>query len=264
MSARSGAVPAILAVLYDALVDLLLGSRCAVCGRGGRPLCHPCAAERPRGAHIAWPDPTPDGLALPVAAAAYEGAAKALVLAHKEQQVLALATPLGDLLADAVRELGTVALSGRDPPFDRLVLVPVPSRPAVVRARGHDPLLRVTRRAAGRLRRPDVRGTDPWGRPVVVTVRRLLRANGRVRDQAGLSAVERAANLRGAFSCRVPARPDDPPVVVVDDVLTTGATAREAQRALEAAGHVVLGIATVAATRRRHPDRVHSPKGGAG
>ncbi len=262
MPAPSG----LLAALYDALVDLLLGSRCAVCGRGGRPLCHPCAADLPRGAHIAWPDPTPDGLALPVAAAAYEGAVKALVLAHKEQQVLALATPLAGLLAEAVRELCAVgrqvALTGRDPPLDRLVLVPVPSRPAVVRARGHDPLLRVSRRAAGRLRRTDPSGA---GRalPRRVTVRRLLRARGRVRDQAGLTAVERAANLRDAFCCRALARPGDPPVVVVDDVLTTGATAREAQRALEAAGHVVLGIATVAATRRRHPARVHGPKGGA-
>jgi predicted amidophosphoribosyltransferase len=257
---------AVLAVLYDALVDLLLGSRCAVCGRGGRPLCHACAADLPRGAHIAWPDPTPDGLALPVAAAAYEGAVKALVLAHKEQQVLALATPLAGLLADAVRELCTLALSGRDPPFDRVALVPVPSRPAVVRARGHDPLLRVTRRAAGRLRRQPADGpgrTDPAGLPVV-TVRRLLQARGRVRDQAGLTAVERAANLRDAFSCRGPARAGDPPVVVVDDVLTTGATAREAQRALEAAGHVVLGSATVAATRRRHSTGRPSPNGEAG
>jgi predicted amidophosphoribosyltransferase len=254
------------AVLYDALVDLLLGCCCAVCGRGGRPLCRSCAAALPQGAHIAWPDPTPDGLALPVAAAAYEGAVKALVLAHKEQQVLALATPLADLLAAAVRELCTLALSGRDPPLDRVALVPVPSRPAVVRARGHDPLLRVTRRTAGRLRRDASSGTggaDAAEVPVV-TVRRMLRARGRVRDQAGLTAVERAANLRDAFTCRGPARPHDPPVVVVDDVLTTGATTREAQRALESAGHVVLGIATVAATRRRHPDRVHSPKGGAG
>jgi predicted amidophosphoribosyltransferase len=234
--------------MYDALVDLLLGSRCAVCGHGGRPLCRACRAALAGEPQAAWPDPTPPGLALPVAAARYEAAVKALVLAHKEQQVLALAAPLAGLLADAVRELLARTGPARDPPAPPgppVALVPVPSRPSVVRARGHDPLLRVTRRAAAELRRGDG--------PAVV--RRLLRARGRVRDQAGLSAVDRAANLRGAFACRSPARTGDPPVVVVDDVLTTGATAREAQRALEEAGHLVLGIAVVAATRRRRPSR---------
>ena len=234
--------------MYDALVDLLLGSRCAVCGRGGRPLCRVCRDDLPREPQVVWPDPTPPGLALPVAAARYEGAVKAMVLAHKERQVLALAAPLGDLMADAVRELLVQAGPARDPPArpgPLVGLVPVPSRPAVVRARGHDPLLRVGRRAAALLR----------GDQQPVVVRRLLRARGRVRDQAGLNASERAANLLGAFVCPRPARSGDPPVVVVDDVLTTGATAREAQRALEAAGHVVLGIAAVAATRRRHPSR---------
>jgi predicted amidophosphoribosyltransferase len=234
--------------MYDALVDLLLGSRCAVCGRGGRPLCRGCRDDLPCEPQVAWPDPTPHGLALPVAAARYEAAVKALVLAHKEQQVLALATPLAGLLAEAVRELLVHTGAARDPPAapgPPVALVPVASRPSVVRARGHDPLLRVARRAAAALRGDDL--------PAVV--RRLLRARGRVRDQAGLSAAERAANLGGAFACPRPARCGDPPVVVVDDVLTTGATAREAQRALEEAGHHVLGIATVAATRRLHPSR---------
>jgi predicted amidophosphoribosyltransferase len=95
--------------------------------------------------------------------------------------------------------------------------------------------------AAGRLRRT---GTD-------VVVARLLAPAVRLADQAGLTAGQRAANLAGALRCRTPAGPRPPWSVVVDDVLTTGATAREAQRALESAGHRVAGIATVAATRRR-------------
>lgn len=222
--------------MYDALVDLLLGSACAVCGRGGRPLCRPCRDALPSGGRPAWPTPCPAGLATPVACGDYDGALKALVNAHKEHQVLALAAPLGDLLAGAVRELLHGSAAGGP-----VALVPVPSRAAVVRARGHDPLLRVTRRAAGRLR----------AEAVPARVRRPLRTRRVVDDQAGLSAEARAANLAGAFECRHPASGGDPPVVVVDDVLTTGATAREAQRALEEAGFAVLGVATVAATRRR-------------
>jgi predicted amidophosphoribosyltransferase len=118
-------------------------------------------------------------------------------------------------------------------------------------------MLRVARRAAARLRRD--------GLPVVVA--RPLRARARVRDQSGLGAEERRANLQGAFVCRRRAAPGERPVLVVDDVLTTGATAREAQRALEDAGHRVVGIATVAATRRRSglhgdPSLPLSPVGG--
>ena len=83
-------------------------------------------------------------------------------------------------------------------------------------------------------------------------------------DQAGLGAAERAANLAGSMCCPSAAcagSPATPPaaVVVCDDVLTTGATAREAQRALEAAGLGVAGIATVAATRRRLAAGVAEP-----
>ena len=224
--------------MYDAVADLLLGGACAACGHPGRPLCRACRVELPRQAVLAWPTPTPAGLALPMAAGAYDGTLKALVNAHKEHRVLALSQPLGDVLAAVV-----AGLLAEAPPTTRgasVAVVPVPSRPSVVRRRGHDPMLRVARRAASRLRRDGV--------PVVVA--RPLRTRTRVRDQAGLGAGDRRANLDGAFDSRRPAGPAARPVVVVDDVLTTGSTAREAQRALEAAGHTVLGIATVAATRR--------------
>jgi predicted amidophosphoribosyltransferase len=86
---------------------------------------------------------------------------------------------------------------------------------------------------------------------------RLLVSRGAVADQAGLDAPARAANLAGSMFCptarlrRVAGRRLH--VVVCDDVMTTGATAREAQRALQAVGLGVAGIATVAATRLRRP-----------
>lgn len=181
------------------------------------------------------------GLATPVAAGEYAGVLEALVNAHKEQQVFSLARPLGAVLAGSVRHLLEIEELPRGP----VLLVPVPSRRSTVRRRGHDPLLRTSRHAAARLRRT---GVD-------ALVAGLLRPTRRVRDQAGLGAGDRAANLAGAFCCSRTPSGSEAPVVIVDDVITTGATAREAQRALEASGRRVLGVATVAATRRRFPDR---------
>lgn len=214
----------------DAWLDLFTGSECAACGRPGRALCPDCARDLRASPRVAWPTPTPPGLARPVAAAVYDGMVRRLVLAHKEHARWALARPLGELLAEAV--------AGAARPGARVAVVPVPSAPSVVRARGHDPLVRTARQAAASLRR----------RGVQATVVRALRVSSRPQDQAGLGAQARAANLAGRFAARMPGRGRE--VVVVDDVLTTGATAREAQRALEAAGWSVAGIAVVAATRR--------------
>lgn len=237
--------------LADAAVDLLLGSRCVGCDRPGRLLCPACAASLQEPARPAWPTPVPAGMVTPWTVADYADAARALVLGHKERAMHGLRGPLSDLLARAV--LG--ALDDAGAPGVPVVLVPVPSRPATVRARGHDPTWTITRGAATRLRR---QGYDV--RPL-----RMLRLRARVVDQAGLDAAQRAANLAGSMWCpsrslrRVARRSarrrtDDPPralMVVCDDVLTTGATAREAQRALEASGLSVLAVATSTATRKR-------------
>jgi predicted amidophosphoribosyltransferase len=181
------------------------------------------------------PSPVPDGLVAAFSAAEYAGVPRALVLAHKERGVLPLARPLGELLAVAVR----AAAPGPRP----VLLVPVVSRPAAIRERGHDPMRAITAHAARLV---------PGAR-----MARLLRSRGEVADQAGLDAAGRAANLAGSLWCpsagllRVAG--DAARVVICDDVLTTGSTAREAQRALEAAGVHVAAIATVAATRRTHP-----------
>jgi predicted amidophosphoribosyltransferase len=221
----------------DVFADLVLGGACLGCERPGRPLCPTCAATLPTSAHPTWPCPAPAGMVTPWSAAAYDGLTRSMVVAHKERRVLALRRPLAGMLAAAV-----AAAAPRGFP---VVLVPVPSRPGAARARGHDPTDALTREAARLLRR---QGYDAWRA-------RLLVSRGAVADQAGLDATVRAANLAGSMFCptarlrRVAGRRVD--VVVCDDVLTTGATAREAQRALEAVGLRVTGVATVAATRLR-------------
>ena len=227
--------------LLDAWVDLVHGSGCVGCGRPGRSWCRECADAMPLQAASVRPTPCPPGLATCFAAGEYAGWLRTMLLAHKEHGVLALARPLGALLAESVW-----CAAGPEAP---VVLVPVPSRAAVVRSRGHDPLLRLTRVAARRLR---ARGTT-------ASVHRLLRPRGAVRDQAGLSSGERLRNLAGTMAVapapRIALARSDRALhlVVCDDVLTTGATAREAQRALEEAGLRVRAVATVAATRRRLP-----------
>ncbi len=215
--------------LLAAAADLVLPRHCAGCRRPGALLCPRCraalAAVRPRQAR---PDPCPAGLPATVAAAAYDDRVAGLLVAHKERGQLALTPVLGALLRGAVDLLAPAGA----------VLVPVPSSAAAVRARGHDHAWRLARAAARRDRLP---------------VLAALRATRPVADQAGLDAAARAANLRGALAARRPL--PGLTVVVVDDVLTTGATLVEATRALRAAGADVLGAAVLAAVgrRARHP-----------
>jgi predicted amidophosphoribosyltransferase len=220
--------------LLDALLDLVLPQSCAGCGRAGSRWCRPCAgalaeaARAPLG--LAAPDPVPPGFPDATAAAAYDGPVRGALLAHKERGRLGLVRPLSAALAGAVRVL--------DPPAG-VLLVPVPSDPGTVRARGHDHARRLARSTARRLRRC---GIAARAAPVLVPGRAVA-------DQAGLDARARADNLAGALRCRH--RLDGRVVVVVDDVVTSGATLAEATRALTAAGARVLGAATVAATLRR-------------
>lgn len=240
-----------MAGVLDAALDLFLGSGCVGCALPGRMLCRACRVALSVRAAPAWPTPVPPGLVTPWATEDYAGAVKELVVGHKDRGQWGHRRVLGGLLGTAVRA-ATEALDPRVP----LLLVPVPSRPGAARQRGYDATGALVRTAAASLRRE---------RPVAVAA--LLVSRGAA-DQAGLDARGRAANVAGSMHCpadrlrRVARRHPTAYVVVCDDVLTTGATAREAQRALGAVGLPPVAVAAVAATRRTGPAVGREPRRG--
>ncbi len=176
-AARAGGITGMRGELWDGALDLVLGGCCVGCGRPGRALCAACRATLPTTGRPAWPTPVPAGLAPPWACDEYAGTTRAMILAHKEHRVLALRTPLSRLLAAAV--VPALAAAG---PGDAVVLVPVPSRPATVRARGHDPMAAVTAAAARLLR---AAGHDALAVPLLRTRPGAARPGGPRRGGAG-------------------------------------------------------------------------------
>jgi predicted amidophosphoribosyltransferase len=174
------------------------------------------------------------GLPVVHAAAPYEDRVRAALLAHKERGALALAAPLGTALAGAVRagmreSTGAVRAGMREEAGavpECVLLVPVPSARRAVRARGHDPARRIALAAAGELRRTGTRAR----------VAAVLRQRRAVADQSGLTSRQRLDNLSGALEvadggARLLAAGR---VVLVDDLMTTGASLTEAARAVRA------------------------------
>ena len=204
------------AALLDAWA-LVMPVECAGCGAPDRSLCDACV-----GSLIPLPTTrsTPHGLRV-VTALRYEGVVRSVILALKEQHRTDAAGALAPSFAAAVGRM--LPLAGG------VELVPVPTSRAAYRRRGYDPVALLVRRS---------------GHPRS----EVLRATRRTASQKTLGLAERARNLSGAFAAKGDLTSRS--FVLVDDVMTTGATLDEAARALSAAGGRVLGAATLAFTPR--------------
>lgn len=120
-------------------------------------------------------------------------------------------------------------------PASNIALVPVPSSAEAFRVRGFAPANEVAKALACALRLS--------GAPVRVI--RLLKRSRAVSDQATLATEARWQNQIESMAAR---HDFDGQVILVDDIVTTGATLVEAKRAVEAAGAQVIGFCTLAET----------------
>jgi len=154
----------------------------------------------------------------------YDDVIREALHAFKFRGKRALAAPLGDLLA----EIGRASLPILDPDL----LVPVPLHPRRERERGFNQAALLARRL-GRAWRLPVR-TDVIARTVATT------------SQSRLTALERRANVRGAFSLRRPEIIAGRHVIVIDDIMTTGSTVGACAASLREGGAATVGVLTVA------------------
>lgn len=243
-----GAVPRRTGPLAD-LIDLVLPACCAACQDPGVVLCADCVSGW-------WPGPRRrdqdaprldrlDGRGpLPVwAAADYQGAVRRTVLAWKDGGRLELTRWLAGLAAETALGMRT-ALHDRGPDAGSLLVVPAPPSAAGRRRRGED-LLRPLAAAVAA-------GLTATGVPAQVLP--CLRTRRAHRDQVGLGRRGRGANLADRIAVRRrlrghPALLGPPrPVLLIDDVLTTGATLAACRRVIDAAGQRVVAALVLAAT----------------
>jgi predicted amidophosphoribosyltransferase len=207
-------------ILRDGLA-ILLPVACAGCGDPDGPICDACSR-----AIVPAPAQTVRGSLRITCSLDYEGRARGVIAAFKDAGRTDAAGALAPATAAAIDAVLHECAAGAP-----IELVSVPSSRASERRRGyrHVDLL---------LRRAGLRSAS------------VLRAVAPRADQVGLSRSGRLANVRATLAART--RLDGRRFIVVDDIVTTGATMAEAARAIESAGGVIAGLAAIAQTPLRN------------
>lgn len=172
--------------------------------------------------------------------ALYRGRMREAIHALKYDRISPAAKRMGGMLAEAISQL-----YGNAP--DTLLVLPVPLHRRRHAMRGFNQTRLLARHAVAVLRK-----SHPHWR-LTLAPRTLIRTRN-TESQAGLTPRQRRINMRAAFRVSAPEAVKDKHILLVDDILTTGATARAASLALRRAGAASVWVATLARARRDHDD----------
>lgn len=220
--------------LATSVFDLTLGRCCAGCDRPGSVLCASCAeALRPTvrlRRDVDLSDVVED-LRLPVVCALdYRGVVRRILFRYKDHGIRQLAAAVAPALLASI-ECAAVRAGVSS---STAVLVPMPTRRSSIRRRGFDATELVVRRASAHA---EVAGVEPMLRDI--------RSGGSAKK---VGATERERGAIDAFCVAARRLPPHAPVILIDDIVTTGATIREAASTLVIAGVHVVAVATIAGT----------------
>lgn len=178
----------------------------------------------------------PPPFARAVAYGLYRGRLKDAIHALKYDRLRPAARGLGSMLAAAIAQLAPEAPEG-------LLVIPVPLHKKKQAHRGFNQARALAQEALACLRKSH----PQW--PLTLAAAALVRMRT-TESQAGLTPRQRRLNVRAAFRVPEGARVAKKNVLVIDDIMTTGATARAAALALKKAGAATVWVATLARARR--------------
>ena len=214
------------------LESLAFDSSCIICGARESEFCIRCRADWRSSPQLISGESFPVCSSVP-----YSETARAIVLSAKENGVKFTRNLVVSELCAAIRVLTRESNLVRE-----VNLVPIPSSRKARARRGFDFISQVTNIVAKELN-AESESIRFFARPILSNTKRVV-------DQSGLTELQRHENLLGAF--QVAKRLNSTaPIIIIDDVVTTGSTLREAVRALKERNLTVLGAVTACASQRR-------------
>jgi predicted amidophosphoribosyltransferase len=205
--------------------EIVFPSRCISCSILGFSLCAQCLSIWSYQTFSQKLSQESNEKLLVFSSISYSPIARDILLAAKESNVVQAGTLIIDALENTLQKFieqhPSLSISG---------LVPIPSRPQANRVRGRDFMQTITQSLAKKFQIPMLP---------------ILGYSRRVKDQSGLNSEERRNNLTDSLVVRGNVfKSENQAVLLIDDLVTTGATLLAAQKALNQAGIRAIGAVT--------------------